>query len=509
MEGAGSMKDMRDFIAACEQEGILHRIKAEVDWDLELSHIAKLNEEKSGPALLFENVKDYDTPVITSVCTTAERLAVIMGMPRDSTLVQIMEKWVEVGDDLLPPVEVDRASAPCKQNILTGDEIDLYKFPVPKWYPLDGGRFFGTAHFIITKDPESNWVNLGTYRSQLLGKDKLGTQFIKGKHADLMLKKYQALGKPMPVASIVGCDPLLFILGAARLSAFTSEYDVAGAIRGQAVEVVTGETVDLPIPAHAEIVVEGEVDADKFMEEGPFGEYTGYYSGVGTDPRNFIDVKCITHRDNPILWGTTVGRAVTDTHMTMALSYGATLWQQLKAMKIPGIRSVYCPPEGSGRFLAIISVKQMYPGHADQVLTAAISTEMGAYGLKTVIVVDEDIDPWDIPRVMYALAFRFQPNRSQVIKRGRSTPLDPSLPIDARDITGRLLLDATIPYDWKDKPIPISLDPEMVKRVEGRVVGAGIRINDPEALNDTITADSAQGRVRRVPAASLKISLDD
>lgn len=462
------MKDMRDFIAACEQEGILHRIKAEVDWDLELSHIAKLNEEKSGPALLFENVKDYDTPVITSVCTTAERLAVIMGMPRSSSLVQIMEKWVEVGDDLLPPVEVDRDSAPCKQNILTGDDVDLYKFPVPKWYPLDGGRFFGTAHFIISKDPETGWVNLGTYRSQLLGKDKLGTQFIKGKHADIMLKKYQALGKPMPVASIVGCDPLLFILGAARLSAFTSEYDVAGAIRGQAVEVVPGETVDLPIPAHAEIVVEGEVDAEKFMEEGPFGEYTGYYSGVGTDPRNFIDVKCITHRDNPIMWGTTVGRAVTDTHMTMALSYGATLWQQLKAMKIPGIRSVYCPPEGSGRFLAIISVKQMYPGHADQVLTAAISTEMGAYGLKTVIVVDEDIDPWDIPRVMYALAFRFQPNRSQVIKRGRSTPLDPSLPINARDITGRLLLDATIPYDWKDKPIPIALDPDVVKKVEAR-----------------------------------------
>ena len=109
--------------------------------------------------------------------------------------------------------------------------------------------------------------------------------FIKGKHADLMLKKYQAMGKPMPVASVIGCDPLLFILGAARISAFTSEYDVAGALRGEAVEVVKGETVDLPIPAHAEIVIEGEVDADKFMEEGPFGEYTGYYSGVGTESR--------------------------------------------------------------------------------------------------------------------------------------------------------------------------------------------------------------------------------
>ncbi len=460
------MKSMRDFIETGEKLGIVRRIKAEVDWDLELSHIAKLNEEKGGPALLFENVKDYDTPIITSVCTTAERLAVIMGMPPESSLVQIMEHWVEVADKKIEPKWV--SDAPCKENILTGDDIDLYKFPAPKWYPLDGGRYFGTAHFIITKDPDTGWVNLGTYRSQLLGKDKLGTQFIKGKHADIMLKKYQKLGKPMPVASIVGCDPLLFIVGASRISAFVSEYEVAGAIRGEPIEVIKGETVDLPIPAQAEIVVEGEVDADKFMEEGPFGEYTGYYSGVGTDPRNFIDVKCITHRDHPIMWGTTVGRAVTDTHMTMALSYGATLWQQLVAMKIPGIRSVYCPPEGSGRFLAIISIQQMYPGHADQVLTAAISTEMGAYGLKTVIVVDEDIDPWDIPRVMYALSFRFQPNRCQIIKRGRSTPLDPSLPIESRDITGRLLLDATIPYDWKEKPVPIRLDEKIVERVQAR-----------------------------------------
>jgi phenylphosphate carboxylase beta subunit len=460
------MKSMRDFIAQAESEGMLKRIKAEVDWNLELSHIAKLNEEKQGPALLFENVKDYDSPVITSVCTTTQRLALIMNEPRDSTLVDLMKVWVDKHENAIPPKLLD--TGPCKENIMMGDAVDLLKFPAPKFYPLDGGRFFGTAHFVVTKDPESDWVNIGTYRLQLLDRNHLGTQFIRGKHSDIMLKKYQAMGKPMPVCVVVGCDPLLFLMGAARLSAFESEYDFAGSIRGEAIEVVKAETNDLPVPATAEIVVEGEVNADKFMEEGPFGEYTGYYSGVGTDPRNYIDVKCITYRNNPVFWGTTVGRAVTDTHMTMALTYGATLWQQLVTMKIPGIKAVYCPPEGSGRFLAIISMKQMYPGHADQVLTAAISTEMGAYGLKTVIVVDEDIDPWDIPRVLYALSFRFQPNRSQVIKRGRSTPLDPSLPLNARHITGRLLLDATIPYDWKEKPIPIELDSETVNKIKGR-----------------------------------------
>ncbi|MGD2125507.1 MAG: phenylphosphate carboxylase subunit beta [Desulfobacteraceae bacterium] len=460
------MKDVRDYIAKCEAEGELHRIKAEVDWDLELSHIAKINEERKGPALLFENVKGYDSPVLTSTCTTTERLAIIMGMSKQSTLVDLMREWVKKGETKIPPRTVDTGS--CKENIMMGDDIDLLKFPVPKFFPLDGGRFFGTAHFVVTKDPDSDWINLGTYRLQLLDKNTLGTQFIKGKHSDIMLKKYQALGKPMPVAVVVGCDPLMFLMGAARLSAFESEYELAGSIRGEPIEVVKCETNDLIVPATSEIVVEGEVDANAFKPEGPFGEYTGYYSGVGTVDRNFIKVNCVTYRNNPVFMATTVGRAVTDTHMTMALTYGATLWQQLVAMRIPGIKAIYCPPEGSGRFLAIISLKQMYPGHTDQVLTAAISTEMGAYGLKTVIAVDDDIDPWDISRVMYALSFRFQPNRCHVIKRGRSTPLDPSLPIDQRDITGRLLLDATIPYDWKEKPLPITLDPEVAKQIQAR-----------------------------------------
>ncbi|MEJ2588367.1 MAG: UbiD family decarboxylase [Deltaproteobacteria bacterium] len=421
---------------------------------------------------MFENVKDYDSPVITSVCTTTERLSMIMGAPLESSLVDLMRLWVEKNDTKVPPKWVD--SGPCKENKMMGDEVDLFKFPAPKFYPLDGGRFFGTAHFVVTKDPDTGWVNLGTYRLQLLDKRHLGTQFIRGKHSDIMLKKYQAMKKPMPVAVVVGCDPVLFLMGAARLSATDSEYDLAGSIRGEAIEVVKTETNDLPVPATAEIVVEGEVDADKFMEEGPFGEYTGYYSGIGSTPRNFIDVKCVTYRSNPIFWGTTVGRAVTDTHMTMALTYGSTLWQQLTAMKIPGIQAVYCPPEGSGRFLAIISLKQMYPGHANQVLTAAVSTEMGAYGLKTVIVVDDDIEPWDIPRVMYALSFRFQPNRCQVIKRGRSTPLDPSLPLGERHITGRLLMDATIPYDWDEKPVPIELDEEITKKVMARWQDLGL-----------------------------------
>ncbi|MDZ7700262.1 MAG: UbiD family decarboxylase [Deltaproteobacteria bacterium] len=165
------MKSMRDFIEQCEQEGMLRRIKPEVDWDLELSHIAKINEERHGPALLFENVKDYDSPVITSVCTTTERLSMIMGAPMESSLVDLMRLWVEKNETKVPPKWVD--SGPCKENKMMGDEVDLFKFPVPKFYPLDGGRFFGTAHFVVTQDPDTGWVNLGTYRLQLLDKNHL------------------------------------------------------------------------------------------------------------------------------------------------------------------------------------------------------------------------------------------------------------------------------------------------------------------------------------------------
>jgi 4-hydroxy-3-polyprenylbenzoate decarboxylase len=459
--------DLRDYISLCEKEGELKRIKAEVDWDLEMSHIAKINEENSGPALLFENVKGYSVPVLSSACTTTSRLALIMDAPKTSSMVDLMREWVERTANKIPPRFVEKA--PCKENVVTGDKIDILKlFPVPKVFPKDGGRFFGTTGYSITKDPETGWVNIGVYRLQALGKDRLGTQFIKGKHSDQMLKKYQAMGKPMPIAVGIGGDPLYFLLGAARLPAFESEDHFGRAIRKKPMDVIKADTVDLPVPANAEIVIEGEVDPNEFLPEGPFGEYTGYYSGIGTTPRNFIKIKRITHRNNPIFWFTTVGRAVTAPHMTLALSYGATLWQGLVDMRIPGVKAVYCPPEAAGRFIAIISMKQMYPGHVNQVGTAAISTEMGHYGLKTVIIVDEDIDPWDIPRVLYAVAFRHQPTRDQIIERGRSTPLDPSLPIESREITSRIIIDATIPYEWKEKPIPIDLDPEMVKKVKAK-----------------------------------------
>ncbi len=460
-------RDLRDFLERLEAAGQLKRVKAEVDWNLELSHVAKINEELNGPALLFENVKGYDSPVFISALSTTERLALALDMPTNWGISQLAREWVNRTQEELPPRWVD--TGPCKENIDTGKDVDLYKFPVPWFYEQDGGRFIGTFVSVITKDPDSDWINAGTYRMQLLDKKTTGIQIIKGKDADLHRQRYAELNQPMQIAAVIGYDPVLFLCSSTLFSPGQTEYNYVGALRNLPMEVVKGEYVDLPVPAQAEIVLEGDLWPEKLKDEGPFGEYTGYYSGKGVVPRHYIDVKAVTYRKNPIFHATTVGRPITDTHMIQSMNRTATLWGQLERMGLRGIQSVYIPPASCGRFMVVVSVKQMYPGHSSHVGNAVISTSTGAYGVKVVIVVDDDIPADDMDRVFWALSTRYQPERdSEIIKRGRSTPLDPSLPIDARWITSRIIIDATTPYEWEEKPPVIDLSKDAVETVKKR-----------------------------------------
>ena len=466
------MKDLREWISACEKEGELKRIKAQVDWNLELSHIAKLNEERKGPALLFENVKDYTIPVLTSALTSEKRLAITLGLEPGTSMCEMARWWMKVITEkgLIKPKEVP--SGPVTEQVVEEEAIDLLRdFPVPYIYPKDGGRYIGTAVFLITKDLETGWVNLGTYRMMVHDRNHTGVQIIKGKHADMHLKQYEKAGKLMPAAAVIGCDPILFLCSSTLVPAQVSEYDVAGGLRGEPIEVFEGELTGLPLPAHAEIILEGFIDPKDLREEGPFGEYTGYYSGKRGEewPKQVLHVKRIYMRKDPIFWVTTVGKPVTDTHMIQSLNRTATLWTELETMRVPGIKSVFIPPQTTGRFWAIISLKTMYPGHSIHAAMAAHATTTGHYGMKGVIVVDEDIKADDLDRVWWALSVRYDPYRStEIIKRARSTPLDPALPIDARDISSKIIMDATIPYEWERKPEEIFLDEEMAKRVRER-----------------------------------------
>lgn len=462
--------DLRDFVAQCEKVGQLKRVKAEVDWDLEISHVAKVVEEKSGPALLFEKVKGYTSPVLTGAFGTTQRLAIILGKDPNLSMVQLTREWVNTAVKALTPAK-EVKDGPIFENILEADKVNTFAFPSPKFYELDGGRYFGTAVFMVIQDPETGDINLGTYRMGILDEKSVGVQILKGKKADRIMKKYAKQGKKMPACAIIGGDPLHIFAGAATIKA-KSGYDVVSSLRGKPVEIVKGQVTGLPIPAAAEIVLEGEIDPTQLRNEGPFGEYTGYYTEelIKPIPKPALDVKRIYYRNNPILWETSVGRPVGDQHILYAFTRNASLWTDLTKMEIPGIKSVYTLPEGSGRFIVVVSVQQMYPGHADQIGAAVFASNTGTYGTKMVIVVDDDIDADDLPRVWWALGTRYNPLRgTQIINRGRSTPLDPAIGADENKfITSRIILDATIPFDWKVKPTEIALNQAMFDKVKAK-----------------------------------------
>ncbi len=463
--------DLRDFISQWEQQGDLKRVTAEVDWDLEMSHIAKLVEEKDGPSLLFENIRGHapGQKVIFGVFSNTRRLATILGRPSSMTMTELSYEWMKLSvGEVIRAEELE--TGPIFENILEGDDVDVFKIPSPRFYDKDGGRYVGTAVFHVVRDPETGEINLGTYRSQVLDSKTIGAQILKGKRGDRILQKYKKLGQKMPICTVVGCDPLLMLAGSAMVEN-ANEYDVVGTLRGEPVKIVTEPLTGLPIPADAEWVLAGYVDGDDLREEGPFGEYTGYYTEELYHPvkKPAVNVERIYHRDDPVFMAASVGRPVNDNHMMLAFVRNATLWTELTKMGIPGIKSVYMPPEACGRFWAIVSVKQLYPGHADQVAAAVIASNTCTYGLKGLIIVDDDIAADDLPRVWWALATRYDVKRgTQIINRGRSTPLDPALDPSSKFITSRLVLDATIPFEWKEKPVEVKLSPEVLESIKAR-----------------------------------------
>ncbi len=462
--------DLRDFIALCEKENDLKRITAEVDWDLEMTHISKMIEEKDGRAVLFENVKGHQGSVFFGAYSSTKRLAMALGKPPHLSMTELSHEWMKMSIG-----EVTRAKevkdGPIFENIIEEDAVNVNELPSPKFYDKDGGRFIGTACFMVVKDPETNEINLGTYRSQVLDDKTVGAQILKGKRGDRILQKYRKAGKKMPICLVVGCDPLLMLAGSAMVEN-ASEYDVVGTLRGEPVEIVEAQLTGLPIPATAEIVLEGYIDGDNLRPEGPFGEYTGFYTDelYKTIKKPAIDVKRIYHRNDPILLAASVGRPVNDNHMMLAFVRNATLWTELTRMGMRGIQSVYMPPEACGRFWAIVSVKQMYPGHSNQIAAAVIASHTCTYGLKGLIIVDDDIRADDLPRVWWALATRYDPLRgTQIINRGRSTPLDPALSHDDNKlITSRIIMDATFPFEWEEKPVQVKMTDEVLDRIKDR-----------------------------------------
>lgn len=440
---------LREWLAEVDKMGQLKHVTAEVDWNLEMGALTYMVGKKMGsPALLFENIKGYskDYRVLFNMLGTGkERIALALGIPTNLSIMEMIEATREKLKKRIEPEYVDAKTAPVNENLQFGDDIDLLKFPVPKMWPRDGGRYLGTADVIITRDPETGCVNLGTYRQMVQSKNEVGFYVSPGKDAKLHREAWWKMDKPCEVAAVYGVDPLLFLVGSQGFPKNISEYEFAGGIRGKAIEVVKGEVTDLPIPAHAEIVIEGIAYPGNNRQEGPFGEFQGYY-GRPEMETPIIDIKCVHHRNQPILTSALMADYPScEQNFFFSIIRSAKIWDDLDNMGIPGIKGVYSHPAAAGGFgMVVISMEQRYAGHVAQALAMAAQCPAAAYYTKWIIAVEEDVDPTNMDEVIWAMSTRCNPVEDiDILRNTWSTYLDPTQnPPEERPYGSKALINA-------------------------------------------------------------------
>jgi len=479
---ATEINDLRSFIKRLEEEGELSRVKVEVDWDLELGAVArKAYGPPMLPSLLFENIKDYDTPLFTGGVATFRRIAIALGISPDSDENTVVNEYLMRMKNPIKPVVIK--DGPCKENKLFGADIDVLKFPVPRWAEYDGGRYIGTWNQVITRDPETGWTNVGTYRMMVHEPDVCGILISPSQHIGMIQKKYENMNKPMPVAVSIGFDPVAMFVSAAPIPANVNEWDIAGGLRGKPIEMVKCETIDLEVPANSEIVLEGEVSMEDLRREGPFGEHTGYYGG-GANKRPTVQLKCITHRNNPILRGTAVGVPVTEQTRMSGFVWTTLALSMYKNAGFPGITAIHCPAGGDPEYSAIIAIKKSYPSQALDAGRLFLSSKVGNQ-MKHIIVVDDDIDVYNLEQVLWAFNMRVQAKRDIYITSNESgSRLDPSVPHEQVGLTDKMIVDATWSTthkfpprpEWGGKVFPplVATGPEMLEYINKRWQEYGI-----------------------------------
>jgi len=470
--------DLREFIKVVEESGD-YKVVEGADWDLEIGAITDLiSLSPNPPLLMFDKIKGYEAGyrVASNLFATPRRTALGLGLPLEAKgieLVKALRDKIKAGIKPLPPVEVD--TAPVKENILTGDDIDVFKFPAPKWHELDGGRYIGTGSMGILRDPDEGWINVGVYRTQIHDKSTVTMSMIPGRHAEMIRKKYWAKGLSCPVAVSCGQDPMLWATAHWEgIPWGLSEYDFAGGFRGEPIKITRGVATDLPIPATAEIVLEGEIVPPEVetREEGPFGEWPGYYAaGIRSMPA--IRIKSILHRNNPIIQGNPPSRLPSVWSLGRHIQKAAGLWNELDR-QLPEVKGVWMIEEASVHSIPVISLKQCYPGHAKQAGLIAAGNSAMNYMCRFVIVVDEDIDPSNISEVLWALGTRVDPETSIDVIRGclggaANPMLSPEKKKALNYETSRAIVLACKPYHWiNDFPPATGTSPELAKQIKDK-----------------------------------------
>lgn len=476
-------KDLRDFLDQLESLGELKRISHEIDPNLEMTEIADRTLRAGGPALLFENPKGFDIPVLANLFGTPKRVALGMGRTEVSALKEVGQLLASLKEPEPPkgfkdaiqklpmykqvlnmPTKV-LGKAPCQQIVLEGDEVDLNKLPVMTCWPGDVAPLV-TWGLTITRGPRSNRQNLGIYRQQLLAKNKLIMRWLSHRGGALDLRDWQEQnpGEPFPVSVALGADPATILGAVTPVPDTMSEYAFAGLLRGNKTETVRCIGNDLEVPASAEIVLEGVIEADEFAPEGPYGDHTGYYNEVESFP--VFTVQRITMRKEPIYHSTYTGRPP-DEPAVLGVALNEVFVPILQK-QFPEIVDFYLPPEGCSYRLAVVTIRKQYAGHAKRVMMGVWSFLRQFMYTKFVIVCDDDVDARNWQDVIWAMTTRMDP--------ARDTTLIENTPIDYLDFASpvaglgsKMGMDATNKWpgetdrEWGE---PITMKQEIKDRVD-------------------------------------------
>ncbi len=465
-----SYRDLREWLEQVENLGELRRVEG-ADWDLEIGAVADMarKESKTAPCILFDAIKGYPKGyrLALGLLNSIKRLAFTTGMPVDLPTMEFVRRWRQRVKEFkpIPPEEVKAGAL--LENVWEEKDVDVLRFPIPRYNVGDGGRYIGTGHITITRDSEEGWVNIGTYRVMVHDGKRLGLYMSPGKHGRIQMEKSFANNRPFPVAISLGNDPLLFMASAFEVPYGMSEYDFAGGLKGAPLKVMRLEQSGLPVPASAEMVIEGECYPSDRMPEGPLGEWTGYYaSGVRDEP--VIRICRVYFRNNPIMTGAPPSRPPTEASFYKCFWRSAMIWDELERAGVPDVVGVWCPPEGNTRLLTAVAIRQRYPGHARQAGVIASQCHAAAYLGRFTIVVDEDIDPADMKDVLWALTTRCDPAEDiEIFRRCWSGPLDPIIPKGQKGFNSRAIIDACRPYEWlKDFPPSVKVPDDLARSVK-------------------------------------------
>ena len=450
-------EDLRGWLALAQELGEVRIVKG-ASWQKEIGQAAELVMARDdAPCVVFEDVPGC--PPGHRVLVNffgGKRKNMTLGFPTEYSKLQLSQAYLEERLRNLKPLPFEEvADGPVLENVMTGDAIDVTKFPTPMWHPNDGGRYIGTGSYDVTMDPDEKWINVGTYRVMVHDKRSVGFYISPGKHGRVHRDKWLARGEAMPAVIVLGGDPMTFLAACTEMPYGVCEFDIVGAMRGEPMKVVRGKVTGLPFPANAEIVLEGYVQPGNRRKEGPFGEWTGYYaSDVRDEP--VLDIHAIYHRNDPIILGCAPFCPPDEQARYRAVTRSAMLREEIEKAGVPGVTAAWAHEAGGARMLVAVAVDQRYPGHVKQAGHIAAQCHVGAYAGRYVVVVDSDIDVSNLEELMWAVCTRSDPATSiDIITGAWSTPLDPRLNPEDRAkgnfTNSRAIIDACRPFHWRDQ----------------------------------------------------------